>query len=102
MPTLTLAPKAVRLHKGVAGARGIAVNVCAWVGGARATGSEALAVALVLVAFVGLTLIAPYSFLDGIFIMNLSGKRGSASAGPYRARLGAQCATREETRAHAL
>ena len=46
-------------------------------------GSAALAIALILVAAVGLTLIAPYSFLDGIFIMNLSGKRGSASAGTF-------------------
>ena len=34
-----------------------------------------------LVSVVGLGLIAPYSFLDGIFVMNLAGKRGNASAG---------------------
>jgi len=44
--------------------------------------ANSLAIGLTLVALVGLSLLAPYSFVDGIFIMNLTGKRGNASAGP--------------------
>ena len=43
--------------------------------------ANSLAIGLTLVALVGLSLLAPYSFVDGIFVMNLTGKRGNASAG---------------------
>jgi len=43
--------------------------------------SQAIAIDLVLVALTGFVLIAPYSFVDGVFAMEIAGKSAPAVAG---------------------